>query len=180
MLQAEQDALVILAQGGDERALSLLYETITPALTRFAFHLLQEPADASDVVQQVWLNAVRDLSRIRDPRVFRSWLYRAVRWQCQDRTRRNMSRDAALDAIEKDSQELPPSTEPPVDGDPGILSFIQRLPQAEREAVYMFYQSGLSIEDIAMIQGTPTGTTKSRLNRARHRLKQWWEQHYES
>jgi RNA polymerase sigma-70 factor (ECF subfamily) len=48
---------------------------------------------------------------------------------------------------------------------------VERLPEVERQAIYLFYLEEMSIKELAKVFDVPTGTVKSRLNRARTRLK---------
>ena len=51
-----------------------------------------------------------------------------------------------------------------------MLSALAKLPLDQREALLLVAAEGLSYDEAAVICGTPAGTVKSRVNRARHRL----------
>ncbi len=167
--QAEIDALVMRAQSGDESALSLLYELFHPRLMRFAFQFCNESSSANDVVHDVWLKSVTSIRRLNDPRVFTSWLFKAVKWGCLDHIRKQKVRQNYLASVQQMSDN-----ENCFEQDIGldVASLIRDLPDIEREVIYLFYQEELQVTDIALVQEVPIGTVKSRLNRARNRIKQ--------
>ncbi len=166
--QGEIDALVIAAQTGNKQALELLFEYYQPDFLRFAYKLCSDQQQAKDAVQDVWLKSVTTLNRLEDPRTFRAWMFRAIKWRVMDGFRRQKTRERAaqnLSGLEQDCSENP------ADEHEALQYHIDRLPEPEKEAIYLFYQSDLSLAEIAAIQGVPSGTVKSRLNRARNRLK---------
>jgi DNA-directed RNA polymerase specialized sigma24 family protein len=79
MLQAKQDALVVLAQSGNDKALIILFAEFHPELLRFAYKLCGDSQLASDVEQDAWLKWMGSLRRLDDPRAFESWIYHALR-----------------------------------------------------------------------------------------------------
>lgn len=166
--QAELDALVMMAQSGNNRAWELLFEYYQPGLLRFAHKLCSDPSQAKDAVQDVWLKSMSTLSRLQDPRTFRAWMYRAVKWRVLDTFRRQQTRQQATDKLASQWEDESPQFEPECDD---LQQLIEQLPETEREAIYLFYQSDLSLMEISAVQAVPVGTVKSRLNRARNRLK---------
>ena len=52
-----------------------------------------------------------------------------------------------------------------------VMRAMSELPDDEREAISLFYGADLSVEEIARIAGTKTGTIKQRLYRARERMR---------
>lgn len=169
--QAELDALVLLAQDGSKHAWELLYEYHHPALLRFAYKLCTDQSQAKDAVQDCWVKAMSSLGRLNDPRAFRAWMYRAVKWRVLDGFRRQQTRQQAAVMLSAECEESDSIHKQSDD----LGKWINGLPEDEREALYLFYQSDLSLSEISAVQSVPVGTVKSRLNRARNRLKEIWE-----
>lgn len=166
MQQAELDMLVIMAQQGDERALLTLFSHLNPALLQFAYRLTKELSLAQDATQTAWLKVVSHITELKNPRLFRSWLYRAVRWASIDLLRQqqiNLSRYA--------EQGVEDIAEDQTDSNGDLNAAIASLPADEYQAIYLFYFAQLSLLDIALIQEVPVGTVKTRLYRARTKLK---------
>lgn len=167
MNQAEHDLLVLRAQDGSRIALEALVRLHQRDLVRFAHSLCREPALAQDAVQDAWLKVMRRLRDLDDPRVFRAWLFRATRWRVLDLLKRAERRTEPLD-------RLPPESPETVDSRDGAIDLARALDQLSpkvREQLHLFYVSGLTVAEIAVVQDLPPGTVKSRLHRAREQLK---------
>lgn len=174
--QPELDALVLSAQQGKRNALELLYEYYQPAMLRFAYTLCSDQQLAMDAVHDVWLKSVNSLSRLNDPRAFKAWIFRAVKWRIIDIHRKRKSFENAVERMKPtEDEELGVNNEENI----RLTNLIRHLPENEKEAIYLFYQAQFSLADIAALQGVPSGTVKSRLNRARNRLKKQLEGHNE-
>ena len=169
MHRAEEDVLVLEAQKGSEKAFSLLYRHYYGPLVRYAWRLLGDRERAQDVVQDAWVTIARKMQGLRDVRAFRAWAYRSVRWRAVD-----MIREKSLVSL-SDISEPKASCQTSEQGmTPDQLQrAIAALPQVEGEAVYLFYLEELTAREIAAVLKIPTGTVKTRLMRARSRLRQY-------
>lgn len=167
MQQAQLDLLVLAMQSGDKRAFTLLYRHFHCDLRRFAAYLLHNPAAAEDVVQNVWLKVSRRISRLQDPAVFTSWLYRAVRWEVQDYQKQATQR--LTESLADQHEPFVNHSEPP---DNALARAITCLPAEVREVVQLYYLHELAQQQIALVLDIPEGTVKSRLHRARSLLQQ--------
>ena len=93
--QALQDArLAVRCQLGDKDAWEELVERWNPRLWRFISGMLTDQATAEDVLQTVWMRAVRSMTRLRDPERLAAWLYRIARLAVADRLRGQYRRPA--------------------------------------------------------------------------------------
>ncbi len=167
MHQAQLDLLVMAMQRGDQRAFDLLYRHFNRDLRRFAAYLLHNPVIAEDLVQNVWLQVSRRISRLQDPAVFTSWLYRAVRWQVLD-----YQKQAAMRYTEPLTELHEPLATAPAQHNHELARAINLLPPDERLVVQLYYLHELQQQQIALILDIPPGTVKSRLHRARSLLHQ--------
>ena len=84
MQQAQLDLLVMEAQSGNQAAFACLIEWFHPQLVKFATQLCGSHALAQDAVQEAWIKISKKIRQLNDPRAFKSWLFRAVRWQTLD------------------------------------------------------------------------------------------------
>ncbi|KXI29612.1 RNA polymerase sigma factor [Paraglaciecola hydrolytica] len=174
MQQVELDMLVIRAQQGDEPALLLLFEHYQPALLQFAYRLLGEHSAAQDAVQNAWLKTLKNLRALHNPAVFKSWIYRALRWSATDLLRQlhiqqQRSSELAVDEVESENSVAHDS----------LTAALKGLPEDEYLAVYLFYFTQLSLVEIALVQEVPVGTVKTRLFRAKAKLKVTLENDHE-
>jgi RNA polymerase sigma-70 factor (ECF subfamily) len=169
MLQAEQDALVILAQSGNEKALAMLCEALQPSLVRFAYKLCNNQQWALDASQEAWIKSIKSLVRMDDPRVFKSWLFRAVRWTVLDCVRKHRSEEEKQLSLARATD-----IEEPLQNETNELSLremISDLPEDERQAIYLFYHEDMRLSEIAIVQDVPLNTVKTRLYRGKAKLK---------
>jgi RNA polymerase sigma factor (sigma-70 family) len=98
-----QAAVVRAAQQGDQRALDALVADYLPLIYNIVGRALDAPADTDDVVQEIMLQMIRDVRKLRDPEAFRSWLVaiamRQVRRHC--RVRRSAPGTAGIESLEE-------------------------------------------------------------------------------
>jgi RNA polymerase sigma-70 factor (ECF subfamily) len=168
MTKAELDGLVLAFQAGDQRALALLYQCYQRKLRLFAASLSGDPGIADDLVQNVWLKLSQRIHRLDDPRVFVSWLYKAVRWEVLDWQKSAGQRLQQAQCAEEAAAWI--AAEPPVEYSDLHLA-IRALESASQELLQLHYFHQLELTEIALVLGVPLGTVKSRLHRARQQLK---------
>lgn len=173
MKQAEEDLLVIAAQAGNEKAFAYLFRHYHKPLLRFAFGLSRDRQLAQDAVQEAWIRIAGTLRRLDDPRAFRSWIYRAVRWRVLDLLKK--PREPVVPLDENSIAQI--STSPPAESTEAVelSGFMAQLPAIDRQALRLFYLQEMTIAEIAVVLGIPPGTVKSRLNRARTRMRELFE-----
>lgn len=170
--RTKEELLVIKAQQGDKRAFGALYRAYQPSLVRFAYRLCANDQMAFDAVQEAWVTTAKTISDLYNPAHFRARIFKAVRWRCLDALRRQQRN---LNNIDVDETEIaaPERTFWATQGQ--IVALISTLPAEEQQAIYLYYLEELKVEEIAAVMEIPAGTVKSRLNRARNRLKQQLE-----
>jgi RNA polymerase sigma factor (sigma-70 family) len=166
MLQAELEMLVLKAQQGDEPALLRLFEHYQPALVQFAYRVLPDHSLAQDAVQNAWLKTLNNLRGLHNPAVFKCWIYRAVKWSATDLLRQchiqqQRSSTQEVDELVAEQQAIHDE----------LSDALQGLPADEYQAIYLFYFAQLTVVEIALVQEVPVGTVKTRLFRAKAKLK---------
>lgn len=170
MHQAQQDLLVLEAQSGNEKAFECLVVFFHPRLINFASNLSGNHALAKDAVQDVWISISKSLSKLEDPRAFKSWIFRAVRWRVLDLIKAKSYRFQAIEdinlSVELDESEIESQQ---------LRKMIDKLPSHDRSVIYLFYLVELPLIEISMVLEIPVGTVKSRLNRARSSLQKQFQ-----
>lgn len=167
--RAHEDLLVMAAQDGDTRAFETLFRTYNPALKRFAYRLSNDEQLAIDAVQEAWITLSKTLRRLRDPRGFRIWAYKTVRWRVTDMARRLPPKIEPLDELPEGAAALV-KEEPDATSDQ-LSALLRALPGGERQILALFYLEEMKMAEIAVVLGIPLGTVKSRLNTARNHLR---------
>jgi RNA polymerase sigma-70 factor, ECF subfamily len=167
------------AAGGDEASFVALYERHRAAVFRFACRMLGSVAQAEDVTQECFLGLVRRPERFRgEAASLRTYLCAAARNIAFAHLRRQ-AREALVEAFDEDSG-LPGEQGPlrglmEAEAAEAVRTAVQSLPLLQREAVILFEYEDMTLAEIATVAGTDVGTIKSRLHRARQRLKRLLE-----
>ncbi|MFN7209260.1 MAG: RNA polymerase sigma factor [Aggregatilineales bacterium] len=183
--QPQSDDLDLIAQArrGDVQAFNGLVLRYQSAMYNLAFRLLGDPDLAADVTQDAFIAAFRGLSQFRSSN-FRAWLARIVTNACYDALRRRRRAPASLDAIAEgraDSADQPALLSDP-DESPEQLAMRQALSEAIQDCLNALPPSfrtvailrdmqDFSYDEIALALNLSLGTVKSRLSRARHKLR---------
>lgn len=149
---------------------------------RLALHLTGNPHDAEDLTQDVFVRVFNSLSQYK-PGTFEGWLHRITTNLFLDRVRRrkrirfdwmgdddgSVATSDSFDRHERSGQ--PEDAFDMVHLEPDILDALAELPPEYRAAVVLSDIEGLSYEEIAATLGIKMGTVRSRLSRARARLR---------
>ena len=174
------ELLLKRAQRGDPDAFEQLMTPLENLIWRVCWHYTGERETASDCAQEAMVKIWRSLGNYRGECAFESWIYR-------------IAANCSLDAMRKKKRDKSESIEPlreqgfdPADPDPGteerviaadehrrLRECIARLPEDQREALVLTQLEGVPYETAAEQLGVSEGTVKSRVNRAKARLKEW-------
>ena len=125
---------------------------------------MQHIADAEDVYQDVFLSLFRQNAADWDGEHLKAWLIRATLNRCADLHRFRLRRPVMR------LEELPESLCSDHDA-LELWSAVANLPEKLRVPIHLYYAEGYSTEEIAAMTGIPAATVRTRLHRARERLK---------
>ncbi len=174
--------LVQRAREGELAAFNSLVLRHQDAAYGLALRFLSSREAAEDATQEAFIRAYRAIGSFRGER-FRSWLFSIVANACRDELRRRRRRpqrslDEARDQADRaDLDPTDPDPTPEAQALSGELRealerSLMQLPEDWRLVVVLSDVQGLSYEEIAESAGVPLGTVKSRLSRARARLRE--------
>jgi RNA polymerase sigma-70 factor (ECF subfamily) len=181
MPPSDDAALVARMRAGDERALGELYDRWEDAVRVCALSIVDESAEAEDVVEDVFWQAWRQSARFDAERgSVSAWLLTIARSRALDRARaRRRSRETSgLEELEHSGIEASVAqSDPLVDAERGERSRMVRralhdLPAEQRESLELAYFEGLSQTEIAAKTGNPLGTVKTRMRLAMQKLRE--------
>jgi RNA polymerase sigma-70 factor (ECF subfamily) len=180
----DEPALIRSAQRGDLDAFNRLVLAYQDALFNAALRILGDEDLAADATQDAFLSAFRGLNAFRGGS-FKAWLLRTVTNACYDELRRKKRRPTtplepdANDGDEMDSPrwladpKLTPEQQIEADElEHAIQHCLESLPLEFRTVVVMADIQGLDYTEVAAAIRAPLGTIKSRLARARLRLRE--------
>ena len=148
-----------------EQALCNAMEAHGAAVYRLALCRMQNPADAEDVYQDVFLQLLDQPDRDWDSEHMKAWLLRTTVNRCADLHRFRLRRPVL--ALE----DIPELARPGNDRAEELWDAVARLPEKLRTAVHLHYAEGYSTEEIAALLEVPAATVRTRLHRARRQLK---------
>ncbi len=150
------------------RTLDDLYRRHAPEIFRYTFAVLGNRADAEDVTQATFVNALRALERGEQPRKPANWLLAISHNLMRQRFRQERARPAQVELEGDLPQPLQPDDETPSVGE--LVSALGRIPPSQREAIVMREFEGRSYAEIAEILGVTTSALETLLFRARRSL----------
>jgi RNA polymerase sigma-70 factor (ECF subfamily) len=189
-LAEQDDALIRAALEGSARSWDQLVRRHETQVYNFSLRLTGNPADALDLMQEVFLGVYRNLHRFRGESQFSTWLFRIAHNKAIDMARRrpsSTSLESALedagDLIEARWQQLDdvPEQDPQALLDERqrnalILAQMAALPLEQRLVVELKVFQSLTFEEIAELQEISANTAKTRFYTALRRLKALMEQ----
>ena len=182
-MKLSDDELVVNCLAGGKDAFSVIINRYKDRIYNFAFRLLLNEEDASDVAQEAFIRCYYSLSKYKLETKFSSWLFRITHNLAIDRLRK---RGREIE-IEEEIADTKPSSEilaQQKELKEKIDVAIQFLRSSYRAVVTLFHIEGLSYEEIGKVLGLPIGTVKTHLYRGREilkeRLKKWTAGYLES
>ncbi len=173
--------LVRAAQRGNLDAFNELILAYQTQVYNLAYHLLQDPAAADDAAQEAFISAYRSLAQFRGGS-FRAWLLRIVTNACYDAMRYTKRRpsvswedfgelDEDANPHLRDAAELPEEAIERDELRQLLEATLSLLPEEQRMVLLLVDRLGLSYEEVAETMQVQLGTVKSRLARARGKMR---------
>ena len=173
------ELLLRRAQGGDPEAFGQLMEPLEQLVWRVCWHYTGDREAASDCGQDTMLRVWRSLGSYRGDSAFESWVYRIAANCCMDWLRKKKGdRSVSMEPMREqgfDPADSSPGTEAQViasDERQRLRNAIALLPEEQREALVLTQLERVPYEEAARMLGVSEGTVKSRVNRAKTRLKE--------
>lgn len=156
-------SLVEAARDGDRAAFAKLYDLYSRMV--HGILLARVPlADAEDLVQDVFLSALRQLPQLRDPAAFGGWLAMIARNRAHDYHRRTIDTDELPENLAgRDSREVEANH---------VLDTIRTLPQAYREPLILRLVEGMTGPEIAVRTGLTPASVRVNLHRGMKQLRE--------
>jgi RNA polymerase sigma-70 factor, ECF subfamily len=174
-LRVDDREAVLACQRGEREAFDRLVERYQRDIYRLCYRYVNDPQDANDMAQEVFLKAYRAIDRFRGDSSFSTWLYRIAVNTCLNfRSSRR-----------PEGEQLPESLP---DGHGGVLDAmvederarrvreaVSRLPEKQRATLILKVYHDLTHEQVAGIVGSSVGTVKANLFHALGNLRKLLE-----
>ena len=146
-----------------DQELTQLYYRHVDTVWRICYSFMKNKADTEDMVQETFLRAFSWAKPFQSEEHEKAWLIVTASNLCKDALKRARRRDEPLE----EHGEL---TAPQHSSE--VLEAVLALPEDYKAAVYLYYYEGRSAKEIASLLNCPQATVRTRLARARRRLKQ--------
>jgi len=183
-----EEQIIARAAAGDLTAFNQLVVAYQNLAYSVAYRTLQDDAAAADVVQESFIKAYRGIAAFQGGS-FKSWIIRIVANTCYDllRSRQRKLTDSLDDLADNDDYAphlIDPADTPQAHVERMELSALiersfQALPPDQRLVLTLCDVHGYAYDEIAEMTGAPMGTIKSRINRARARVRDYLLQYPE-
>jgi RNA polymerase sigma-70 factor (ECF subfamily) len=174
MAYEREAGLLRRAANGETEAFRELFEAHHAAMFRMAYRLTSAVDAAEDITQECFLRLMRNPGFEHERGSLRQYLYGMVwnlvrqRWQAQGRevawVEEGENEPSAAGASVPDAMASAELSEV-------VQAALAALPVLQREVIVLFEFEELSLEETAAVVGSEVGTVKSRLHRARERLR---------
>ena len=173
------ELLLRRAQGGDPEAFERLMEPLEQLVWRVCWHYTGSREAAEDCGQEAMIRIWRSLESYRGECALESWVYRIAANCCMDWLRKKKrDKSVSVEPMREqgfDPADPSPGTEEQViakDERHRLREAIALLPDDQREALVLTQLEKVPYEEAAQALGVSEGTVKSRVNRAKARLKE--------
>jgi RNA polymerase sigma-70 factor, ECF subfamily len=166
---SSQDEAIAELKRGEMTGLASLVALHQVKALRTVYGILGDRAAAEDVVGEAFMKVVNGIARFDQARPFEPWFYRIVVNLAIDYRRKARRSEMRPDL-------LPMQSAPSADLDArelriDVAAEIERLPRIERAVLVLRYYLDMDEDAMAAVLNCPVGTVKSRLHRARQRLR---------
>lgn len=165
---------MLSAAAGESWAQEALYRRYARVVNGLSFRLMANGADATDLAQDAFVEAFRNLDRLNNHQAFASWLRSIVIRIAHKRVRRHrlmarlgLRRAEAVDLDAVVSRSAPPDVRAELRGIYGVLN---ELPPEDRMALVLRRVEGMSIGEMSEHMGRSAATVKRRLAAAEAHL----------
>ena len=179
-MQNDDARLIQRTLAGDDNAFAKLVKKYQKPVHALAWRKVGDFHVAEEITQDTFLQVYKKLMTLKDPRRFEGWLYRIAARQCQAWLRKKRMQTQSLDETDIDlidnttySQYIAEEqAKAAVEAQRGVVhKLLARLRESERTVVTLHYFGEMTCEEISRFLGVSASTVKSRLRRARFRLR---------
>ena len=173
------ELLLARARKGDPQAFEALVTPYEKRIYLTCLKLMGDPHAAEDCAQEAMLRAFRHMKQYRGESALSTWLYKIACSACLDALRKQKRQpQESLDTLAEGGFTPPSPASTPYEALEkkdrllALQAAIAALPEDLRQTLVLTQLNNLSYEETAEITGVALGTIKSRLSRAREKLKQ--------
>lgn len=169
--------LVEYARNGDSDAFAELYAATYKKQYLFSYSYMKDEFLAQDALQETYITALKNLSGLKDPKLFVSWLNQINFRVCYNMANKQKKYNtetadfAGGEASYVDTAASPESQVVDIDNSSYILQQVMALPYSESQVIFLHYYRDMKLDDIAYVLEMSRSTVKRCLASGKDRLK---------
>ena len=165
---------------GEKEAFSILVQKYQKRIHALAWRKIGDYHIAEEITQDVFLQAYEKLSTLKNHKQFDGWIYvitnrLCINWFQRNKTPVQSIEDTPVEEIEKSFYDHYESEQRQVETTTHyraiVKKLLEKLPESERTVLTLFYLGEMTAQEIGKFLGVSVNTIKSRIRRARNRLK---------
>lgn len=176
-----ENDLIKKCKKGNREAFNILFTKYQTQVINIAYGMLSNQEDAYDAAQEVFVRVYKSIESFKEQSSFTTWLYRITTNICSDilRKRQKNSNVMSIHQVIDDKKDIDIKDDAPTPEENMELSERQRavreaiseLREEYRVVITLCDIEGMNYDYISRVLNIPSGTVKSRINRARNALK---------
>ncbi|MBE7708796.1 MAG: sigma-70 family RNA polymerase sigma factor [Cyanobacteria bacterium SIG27] len=177
-MDSEKNSLITRAIKNDKEALGRLLRSIQGDIYSMLFYLKKDENDLSDLAQEILLKVSKKIYQLKNPKYFKTWLNQIIINSYYDYLRKQKKKNNYYDKnIEDRMFEIPDYrqnlSQNIIDNELDLIikNSINNLPIKYKIPIALREIQGLSYDEISNLTKTSIGTVKSRISRARAKIK---------
>jgi RNA polymerase sigma-70 factor, ECF subfamily len=167
----EEDALVRAARDGDRAAFGQLYDRYA-RMVHGILLVRVPPREVDDLVQEVFLSALRQLGSLRDLSRFGAWLGTITRNRANDYFRKAIPHEKVTEPVSEAQAETRTTSNASEQEAAAILAMVRGLPESYREPLILRLVEGMTGPEIAARTGLTHGSVRVNLCRGMQLLRE--------
>ena len=180
-MKNEDAQLVNRFLSGDEGAFTILVKKYQKSVHALVWRKVGDFHTAEELTQDTFLKAYQKLGTLKNPNQFAGWLYviadrLCIAWHRKQKSQMESLETTSEEEIDmssyrhyEDEQRKEATTE---HRQVRVRNLLEKLPESERTVVTLHYLGEMTVKEISKFLGISANTIKSRLQRARNRLKE--------
>lgn len=174
MFKRSDDVLISQALTGKKSAWVALVKRYEKGVFNYALRMVNNHADAMDLMQDIFIALFRNLHTFRAESPFKGWLFKIAHYRCIEYYRRKrpmQSLDDTPELMDNESSDCPEQTLFAQQQSSVLIKAMQGLPIKQKLVVELKFFQQCTFDDIAQQLGISTNTAKSQLYSALAKLK---------
>ncbi|MBM7854241.1 RNA polymerase sigma-70 factor (ECF subfamily) [Desulfohalotomaculum tongense] len=167
--------IILRSKAGDLEAFEDLYKLYSPQALRTVYLMTYNKELSEDIVQEAFVECFNNLKNIKNPRAFKSWLYKILKricWRYSNKEKKLIPMENIFDKYQdnRSQKNLSESIEQS-ETRMFMLELLNKLSLPLKTTMILYYYNEMSVSEIAKVLGCFEGTVKSRLHKARKQIE---------